>query len=93
MSSANWAEIPGGKGLDPMVSNWRLLHIRLFFFHPRQNCFYQCTSFPQDWSEDLLTIPLGVLSSGLKFLGKSESGDSPQGQARGWLDYEPHKGI
>ena len=30
MSSANWAEVPGGRGLASMVSNWRLLHIRLF---------------------------------------------------------------
>ena len=29
----------------------------LFFFHPRQSCFYQCTKFPKDWLEDLLTIP------------------------------------
>ena len=46
--------------LQPLMSqNWRLLHIRLFFYHPRQSCFHQCTRFPQDWSEDLLTIPLG----------------------------------
>ena len=70
MSSANWAEVPGGRGLASMVSNWRLLHIRLFFFHPRQSYFHQCTRFPQDWSEDLLTIPLGVLSSGPRFLGQ-----------------------
>ena len=40
--------------------NWRPLHIQLLFFHPRQTCFHQCARFPQDWSEDLLTIPLGV---------------------------------
>ena len=70
MSSANWAEVPGGRGLASMVSNWRLLHIRLFFLHPRQSYFHQCSRFPQDWSEDLLTIPLGVLSSGPRFLGQ-----------------------
>ena len=38
--------------------NWRLGdYFMLFFFHPRQSCFYQCTKFPQDWLEDLLTIP------------------------------------
>ena len=77
MSSANWAEVPGGRGLASMVSNWRLLHIRLFFFHPRQSYFHQCTRFPQDWSEDLLTIPLGVLSSGPRFLGQEWKGREP----------------
>ena len=51
---------------------------QIFFFHPRQSCFHQCTRFPQDWSEDLLTIPLGVLPSGPRFLDKSERGESPQ---------------
>ena len=30
MSSANWAEVPGGKGLASMVSKLGLLHIQLF---------------------------------------------------------------
>ena len=34
----------------------------------------QCIRFPQDWSEDLLTIPLGVLSSGPRFLNRRSSG-------------------
>ena len=60
MNSANWAEVPGGRGLASMVSKLETyLHILLFFFHPRQSCFHQCTRFPQDWSEGLLTIPLG----------------------------------
>ena len=69
------------KGLGPMVSNSRLLHIQLFFSHPRQSCFNQCTIFPPDWSEDLLTIPLGVLPSGPRFLGKSERRE-PSGVGR-----------
>ena len=93
MSSANWAEVPGGKGLASMILKFETTAYPALLFYPRQSCFHQCTSFPQDWSEDLLAIPLGVLSNGLKFLGKSESGESPQGQAGGWLDYEPHKGI
>ena len=78
MSSANWAEVPGGRGLASMVSKLETTHTRLFFFHPRQSCFYQCTRFPQDWSEDLLKIPLEVLSNGPKFLAKSERGQSPR---------------
>ena len=69
MSSANWAEVPGGRGLASMVLK----------LETRQSCFHQCTRFPQDWSEDLLTIPLGVLSSGPRFLDKSERGESPRG--------------
>ena len=60
MSSANWAEVPGGRGL----ATRRLLHTWPFFFYLRQSCFHQCTRFLQDWSEDLLTIPLAVLSCG-----------------------------
>ena len=77
MSSANWAEVPGGRGLASMVSKLETTHTRLFFFHPRQSCVHQCTRCPRDWSKDLLTIPLGVLSSGPSFLGKSERGESP----------------
>ena len=80
MSSTNWTEVPGGKFLASWSQNWRLLHIRLFFFHSRQSCSHQCTRFPQDWSEDLLTIPLGVLSNGPKFLSKSEG--EPSGVGR-----------
>ena len=82
MSSANFVEVPCGKGLSSMVSKLRLLHLWLFFFHPRQSFFHQCTRFPQDWSEDLLTIRLEALSSGPRFLGKSERGESPRGSAR-----------
>ena len=40
--SASWLS-SHGRGLG---KNWRLLHTRLFFFHPRQSCFHQCTRFP-----------------------------------------------
>ena len=58
--------------VNPGVVSWYL--DRLFFFHPRQSCFHQCTRFPQGWSEDLLTILLGVLSSGPRFLNWRSSG-------------------
>ena len=82
MSSADRAEVPGGRGLASMVSKLETyLHILLFFFHPRQSCFHQCIGFPQGWSEDLPPIPLRVLSSGPRFLGKSERGE-PSGVGR-----------
>ena len=82
MSSANWAEVPGGKGLASMVSKLETTSypaLFFFFFHPRQSCFHQCIRFTQDWSDDLVTIPLEVLSDGPRFLGKREKGESPQG--------------
>ena len=79
VSSANWAEVPGGKGLASMVSKLETTEYPALLFPPRQICFDQCARFSQDWSEDLLTVPLGVLSSGPKFLGKIERGESPRG--------------
>ena len=79
MSSTNWAEVPVGKGLASIVSKLETTAYPSLFFHPRKSCFHQCTRFPQDWSEDLLTIPLGVLSSGPRFLDKSEREESPRG--------------
>ena len=88
MSSANWAEVPGGRGLASMVSKLEITAYPAGFFfffpHPRQSCFHQCTRFPQDWLEDLLTIPLGVLSSGPRFLDKSEREESPREYSGGW---------
>ena len=74
ISSANWTEAPGGKGLDSMVPKLETTAYLGLIFHPRQSYFHQCTRFPQDLSEDLLTIPLRALSSGTRFLGKSERG-------------------
>ena len=76
MSSANWAEVRGGKGLASMVSKLETTAYLPPFFHLRQSCFHQHTRFPQNWSEDLPTTPLGVLPSGPRFLGKSERGES-----------------
>ena len=85
MSSANWAEVPGSKGLDSMVSKLETTAYPALLSPSKTNCFHRCTRFPQDWSGDLLTIPLMFLSSGPRFLGKSERGESPRGWAGGWL--------
>ena len=71
MTSANWLEVPGGKGFRPYglkIGDYCISSS--YFFHPRQSCFHQCTRFPQDWSEDFLTILLPVLSSGPRFLAR-----------------------
>ena len=74
MSLTNWAEVPSGKGLAYMVSKLETTAYPALLYHPRQSFFHQFTRFPQDWSEDLPTVPLRVLSSGPRFLGKSERG-------------------
>ena len=71
-----------GRGLASMIAKLDTMHTRLFFFHLRQSCFHQCTRFHQDWSEDLPTIPLGVLSNGPRFLDNSEREESPWGVGR-----------
>ena len=54
MSSANWAEVPGGRGLDSMISKLETTAYLALLFPSRQSCFHQCTRFLQDWSEGLL---------------------------------------
>ena len=77
MSSANWTEVPGGRGLASMISKLETTAYPALIFPYKTK--RQCIKFPQDWSEDLLTIPLRVLSSGPRFLDRSERGESPRG--------------
>ena len=79
MSSANWAEVPGGRGLDSVISKLETTAYPALLFPPKTKLLPSMYQIPQDWSEDLLTIPLGVLSNGPRFLDKSEKGESPQG--------------
>ena len=83
MSSANWAEVPGGRGVASVISKLETTAYPALFFPSKTKLLpsvYQISS----GSEDLLAIPLVVLSSGPRFLGKSERGESPQGYAGGW---------
>ena len=80
MRSVNRAEVPGGKGLASMVSKLETTAYPALLFPSKTKLLpsvYQIFS-DQNWSEDLLTIPLRVLSSGPRFPGKSERGESPQ---------------
>ena len=78
MISANWAEVPGGKGLAFMVSKLETTAYPALF--PSKTkllpSVYQISSRLVRGSSD---NPSGVLSSGLRFLGKSERGESPWG--------------
>ena len=72
MSSGNWAEEAGGKGLVSMVSKLETTTYLALLFPSKTNLLPSAYLISQEWSGDLLTIPLSVLSSGPRFLGKGE---------------------
>ena len=76
---ASWAEVTGGKGLASMVSKLETIAYPALLFPSKRKLLPSMYRFPQVWSEDLLTIPLRVLSSGPRFLDKSERGEKPRG--------------
>ena len=79
MSSANWAEVPGGKGLASMVSKLETTAYPALLFPSKTKLLpsvYQISSGLVRGSSD---NPSRVLSSGPRFLGKSERGESPRG--------------
>ena len=77
MSSANWAEVPGGKGLASMVSKLETTAYQALLFPAKTKLPPSVYQISSEFVRDLLTILLGVLSSGPKFLGKSKRGESP----------------
>ena len=79
MSSANWAEVPGGNGLASMVSKLENATYLALLFPFKTKLPPSVYQISLGFVRDLLTIPLGVLSSGWKFLGKSKRGESPWG--------------
>ena len=78
MSSANWTEVSGGKGLASMVSKLETTAYLALLF-PFKTKLLPSGCQISSGSEDLLTISLGILSSGPRFLGKSERQESPSG--------------
>ena len=78
ISSANWAEVPGGRGLASMVSKLETTAY-LALFPSKTKLLPSVYQISSGLVRDLLTIPLGVLSSGPGFLDKSERGESPLG--------------
>ena len=85
MNSANWTEVPGGKGLASVVSKLETTAYLALPFPSKTKLLpsvYQIFSgFVRGSSDN----PSWVLSSGPRFLDKSERGESPRGQAGGWL--------
>ena len=79
MSSANWAEVPGGRGLASMVSKLETTAYPALLFPSKTKLLpsvYQISSGLVRGSSD---SPSRVLSSGPRFLDKSERGESPRG--------------
>ena len=80
MSSANWAEVSGGKGLAFMVSKLEVTAYPALLLPSKTKLLssvYQISSGLIRGSS--LTIALRVLSSGPRFLDKSETGEHPRG--------------
>ena len=77
MSSTNWAEAPSGKGLASMVSKLETTAYPALLFPSKTKLLPSVYQISSEFVRDLLTILLGVLSSGAKFLGKSKRGESP----------------
>ena len=79
MSSANWAEEPGGKGLASKVSKLETTAYPALLFPFKTKLLpsvYQISSGLVRGSSD---NPLWILSNDPKFLGKNERVESPQG--------------
>ena len=78
MSSANWAEVTGGKCLAPMVSKLETTAYLALLFPSKTKLFpsvYMMSSGLVRFSDN----PSWVLSSGPRFLGKIKRGKSFQG--------------
>ena len=85
MSSANWAEVPGGRGLASMVSKLETTAYSALLFPSKTKLLpsvYQISSGLFRGSSD---NPSQGFVRGPRFLDKSERGESPQGWVGGWL--------
>ena len=77
-SSASWAEVHGDKGLASMVSKLETTAYQALLFPAKTKLPPSVYQISSEFVRDLLTILLGVLSSGPKFLGNRERGESPR---------------
>ena len=86
MSSANWDEVPGIKGLASVVSKLETSANLAVLFPSKAKLLpsvYQISSGLVRGSSD--NSSWGFVPCVPRFLGKSEWGESPCGQAGGWL--------
>ena len=83
MSSTNWTEVPGGRGLASMVSKLETTAYLALLFSSKTKLLpsvYQISSGLARGSSD---NPSQVLSSGPRFLGKNERKEGPRGRQEG----------
>ena len=78
MSSANWAEVSGGKGLASMVSELETTVYPCLLFPPKTKLLPSVYQIPSGLVKRSSDNPSQVLSNGPKFLAKSDRGESPQ---------------
>ena len=78
MSSANWAEVTGGKRLAAMVSKLEGTAYPVLF-PSKTKLFPSVYMISSGLVRRFSDNPSWVLSSGPRFLGKSEKEESPQG--------------
>ena len=80
MSSANWAEVPGGRGVASMVSKLETTAYLALFFPSKTKLLppvYQISSKLVRGSSDNPSQGFFFFSSVPRFLGKNERGESP----------------
>ena len=79
MSSANWAEVPGGRGLASMISKLETTASLALLFPSKTKLLPSVYQISSGLVRDSSDNPFEILSSGPRFLGKSERGESPRG--------------
>ena len=79
MSSANWAEVPGGRGLASMVSKSETTAYPALLFPSRTKLLPSVYQIIPGLVRGSSNNPSGFLSSGPRFLDNSERGESPRG--------------
>ena len=82
MSSADWVEVPGSKGLASVVSKSEITIYSALLFQSKTKLLplvYQISSRLVRGSSDNPSWVFFFFSSGPRFLGKSERGESPRG--------------
>ena len=83
----------GGKGLAFMVSKLEITAYLALLFPSKTKLLPSVYQISSGLVRVLLTIPLGVLSSGPRFLGKSERRESLQGVSRRVAGLRTSQGV
>ena len=87
MSSANWAKVTGGKCLAPVISKLEATAYPVLLFPSKTKLLPSVYMISSGLVRKFSDNPSWVLSSGPRFLGKSERGERALGgkQDSGWV--------